>query len=200
MGPHGLPLFGSGDWNDGMNRVGAAGAGREHVARVLPPFGPDGVRADLRPPGRSRARRSVSQRGACAWPARSSAPGTASGTGAATTTTARRSARRRTTSAGSIRSRSRGRCSRAPCRTSSPTGRWTACARSCWLARRAGPAAAASAVRPSAQDPGLHQGLSAGRARERRSVHARGRLDRDGAGAAGQRRRSRRGVPHAESR
>jgi cellobiose phosphorylase len=26
-GPHGLPLFGSGDWNDGMNRVGAAGRG-----------------------------------------------------------------------------------------------------------------------------------------------------------------------------
>ncbi len=26
-GRHGLPLFGSGDWNDGMNRVGAAGRG-----------------------------------------------------------------------------------------------------------------------------------------------------------------------------
>jgi cyclic beta-1,2-glucan synthetase len=26
-GAHGLPLFGSGDWNDGMNRVGAAGRG-----------------------------------------------------------------------------------------------------------------------------------------------------------------------------
>ncbi len=26
-GRHGLPLFGTGDWNDGMNRVGAAGAG-----------------------------------------------------------------------------------------------------------------------------------------------------------------------------
>jgi cyclic beta-1,2-glucan synthetase len=26
-GSHGLPLFGSGDWNDGMNRVGAAGLG-----------------------------------------------------------------------------------------------------------------------------------------------------------------------------
>jgi cyclic beta-1,2-glucan synthetase len=26
-GPHGLPLFGSGDWNDGMNRVGAGGSG-----------------------------------------------------------------------------------------------------------------------------------------------------------------------------
>jgi cyclic beta-1,2-glucan synthetase len=27
LGPHGLPLFGTGDWNDGMNRVGAAGRG-----------------------------------------------------------------------------------------------------------------------------------------------------------------------------
>jgi cyclic beta-1,2-glucan synthetase len=27
-GPHGLPLFGSGDWNDGMNRVGIGGRGR----------------------------------------------------------------------------------------------------------------------------------------------------------------------------
>ncbi len=27
LGPHGLPLFGSGDWNDGMNRVGAGGRG-----------------------------------------------------------------------------------------------------------------------------------------------------------------------------
>jgi len=26
-GPHGLPLMGTGDWNDGMNRVGVAGAG-----------------------------------------------------------------------------------------------------------------------------------------------------------------------------
>src|SRR4029078_11011617 len=27
VGPHGLPLFGSGDWNDGMNRVGIGGRG-----------------------------------------------------------------------------------------------------------------------------------------------------------------------------
>jgi cyclic beta-1,2-glucan synthetase len=27
VGAHGLPLFGAGDWNDGMNRVGAAGRG-----------------------------------------------------------------------------------------------------------------------------------------------------------------------------
>ena len=27
MGRHGLPLFGTGDWNDGMNRVGEKGEG-----------------------------------------------------------------------------------------------------------------------------------------------------------------------------
>ena len=55
-------------------------------------------------------------------------PGTASGTGAAISTTARRSARRRTTSAGSTRSRSRGRCCRARCRRASPSAPWTPCA------------------------------------------------------------------------
>ena len=27
VGEHGLPLFGTGDWNDGMNRVGEKGKG-----------------------------------------------------------------------------------------------------------------------------------------------------------------------------
>src|SRR5262249_3248652 len=27
LGPHGLPLMGTGDWNDGMNKVGAEGKG-----------------------------------------------------------------------------------------------------------------------------------------------------------------------------
>ena len=35
-GAHGLPLMGSGDWNDGMNRVGEARQGRERLARLLP--------------------------------------------------------------------------------------------------------------------------------------------------------------------
>ncbi len=33
-GPHGLPLIGTGDWNDGMNRVGTGGARRERLARA----------------------------------------------------------------------------------------------------------------------------------------------------------------------
>jgi cyclic beta-1,2-glucan synthetase len=36
FGEHGLPLMGSGDWNDGMDRVGIQGPGREHLARLLP--------------------------------------------------------------------------------------------------------------------------------------------------------------------
>ena len=36
VGNHGLPLIGSGDWNDGMNRVGQAGQWREHLARLVP--------------------------------------------------------------------------------------------------------------------------------------------------------------------
>ena len=31
-GEHGLPLMGTGDWNDGMNRVGAGGRGRKRLA------------------------------------------------------------------------------------------------------------------------------------------------------------------------
>ncbi len=36
VGAHGLPLMGTGDWNDGMNRVGAGGQGRERLARLVP--------------------------------------------------------------------------------------------------------------------------------------------------------------------
>ena len=56
-GAHGLPLFGSGDWNDGMNLVGIGGKGESvwmalFLSRVLDRFAPvcrrmhDGERAD----------------------------------------------------------------------------------------------------------------------------------------------------------
>jgi cyclic beta-1,2-glucan synthetase len=43
LGPHGLPLMGTGDWNDGMNRVGAGGKGESiwngwFLATILPSF------------------------------------------------------------------------------------------------------------------------------------------------------------------
>ena len=36
FGSHGLPLMGSGDWNDGLNLVGDRRQGRERLAGVLP--------------------------------------------------------------------------------------------------------------------------------------------------------------------
>ena len=36
LGAHGLPLIGTGDWNDGMNRVGERRQGRERLARLVP--------------------------------------------------------------------------------------------------------------------------------------------------------------------
>jgi cyclic beta-1,2-glucan synthetase len=44
-GPHGLPLFGTGDWNDGMNRVGHEGQGESiwmawFLAQVIEDFAP----------------------------------------------------------------------------------------------------------------------------------------------------------------
>ena len=182
-----------------MNRVGHAGPRREHVARLLPARRADATsRRSASARRRRRAADALPRRGAAAWRRSSSWPGTASGTGAATTTTARRWARRRTTSAGSTRSRSRGRCSPAPCRSASPSARWT-------------PSAPRSIARGSqllllldppfdrsAQDPGYIKGVSAGRPRERRPVHARRGVGRDGAGAAGQRRRSGGAVPHAQ--
>ena len=35
VGSHGLPLIGTGDWNDGMNRVGSDGKRRERLARLV---------------------------------------------------------------------------------------------------------------------------------------------------------------------
>jgi cellobiose phosphorylase len=35
-GPHGLPLMGGGDWNDGMNRVGIEGRGEKRLAGLVP--------------------------------------------------------------------------------------------------------------------------------------------------------------------
>ena len=62
VGRHGLPLFGSGDWNDGMNRVGIRGQGEStwlgfFLHAVLTAFAP---LCDSR--GRSFARRSLSRR------------------------------------------------------------------------------------------------------------------------------------------
>ena len=108
VGSHGLPLMGSGDWNDGMNRVGAEGRGESvwlgwFLHGILwngrtSPARAESVRA--RTSGAATRRR---------WRPRSGkTPGTASGTGARSSTTEHRSGPPSTRSAASTRSRNRG--------------------------------------------------------------------------------------------
>ena len=103
-GAHGLPLIGSGDWNDGMNRVGHEGRG-ESV--WLGWFLVDRAERLRRRSASARQRSDLAQRyrerGARGSPACWSSRGTATGIGAPTSTTARRSDRCRTRSARSIR-------------------------------------------------------------------------------------------------
>ena len=127
-GAHGLPLFGSGDWNDGMNRVGHGRTRREHVARLLSAWRADRFRRAVRRAGRRRAGRAVSGRGAASRLTARADLGRRVVSAAGTTTMARRSDRRRTTSAASTRSRSRGPCCPARCRAGSPSARWMRCA------------------------------------------------------------------------
>ena len=138
-GAHGLPLMGTGDWNDGMNRVGRRGQGRERLARLVPASRCCTTFAEL-----AEARGDAASRGALprARPTADAArsrrtPGTATGTAAPTSTTARRSARRRTTSAGSTRSPQSlgGDLRRRPTRRA-PRRRWTPSS-STWCARDA---------------------------------------------------------------
>ncbi len=115
FGAHGLPLMGSGDWNDGMNRVGIDGTGESvwlgfFLYSALRQF------AEVAQAEGRRAVCGALRRGGAASCAEtsSSMPGTADGIGARISTTARRSDRRPTPSARSIRSRRAGRCCRAP--------------------------------------------------------------------------------------
>ncbi len=110
LGPHGLPLMGTGDWNDGMNKVGAHGKGESvwngwFFVTVLKAFAELAERR-----GQTVACELVpgASRGVCG-PRWRRTPGTAPGTAGPTSTTARRSARPRTTSARSTRSRRPGR-------------------------------------------------------------------------------------------
>ena len=105
---HGLPLIGTGDWNDGMNRVGEDGTGESvwlgwFLYATLAAFA-SGRQPATKPP------RGLVASSAAALLGRSSVTrGTETGTDVAGTTTVRRSARRRAMYAGSIRSRNLGR-------------------------------------------------------------------------------------------
>ncbi len=105
------------------------GPRRKHVARLLHLLDPHRLHPDLRDARRSAPAATLSRHRAADCRRGSSRRGTASGIGAAITTMAGRWDRRRTTSARSIRSRSRGRCCPARCRGASPSAPWTRCAR-----------------------------------------------------------------------
>ena len=90
LGAHGLPLFGTGDWNDGMNRVGDKGRGESVWLGWFLVVALDAVRSARR--GARRDARALRWR---TWAPTASGPrsrlaGTGLGTAAASTMTARR--------------------------------------------------------------------------------------------------------------
>ncbi len=187
-GSHGLPLFGSGDWNDGMNRVGAAGRGESvwlgfFLHAVLNAFAPMCER---------RADRARGDR----YRQRSAAAGARARSRVGWRVVPPRLLRRRDAARVGAERRVPDRFGRAV--VGRAVGRGAAAVRRTGDGRRAhvpdgprraGAAPAASAVRRLGAGARLHQGLSAGRPGERRPVHARGGLDRHGARPSGQRRR-----------
>ena len=190
-GAHGLPLMGSGDWNDGLNRVGQGRPRRKHVARILPVYGAHRVRAALRGARRRRPRRALPAGGGAA----ADHAGVELGRRMVSPRLLRRwhaarveSERRRQDR---FDCRSRGRCCRGRCRWRSRNARWTRCGR-IWCAA----SSQTILLLTPPFDRGrarsrLHQGLRAGHSRKRRPVHARGDLGGHGVGAPRQRRRSR---------
>ena len=108
VGEHGLPLMGSGDWNDGMNRVGHLGQGESvwvgwFLYTTLAAFAPY---CDARRETHAAVNTaSISRVSKSHW---LRAAGTATGIAARTLTMAPRSARRRTMNVASTRSCSRG--------------------------------------------------------------------------------------------
>ena len=185
LGPHGLPLMGTGDWNDGMNKVGAEGKG-ESVWNGWFMF------ATLREFAGLAERRGDDAR--AAW-CRERADSAARGPGGTRMGRALVPARllRRWNSA------RLGDQRRVPDRLDRPVvggdfrrrrsrarppgdggGRGAPGAGR----GRADPALHAP-VRPRAPRTGLHQGLCAGDSRERRPIHARRHVGGAGDGAAG---------------
>ena len=125
FGSHGLPLFGTGDWNDGMNRVGIEGRGESvwlgwFLCAVLESFsrvmekrkpGPELARSGAHRRLRSRARSS-------------NQAGTANGICVDSSTMARRSAAMRIRRRASIRSPNPGPSSRRPPRLTARDAQW----------------------------------------------------------------------------
>ena len=196
-GRHGLPLLGSGDWNDALDRVGRAGRGESvwlgfFLHDVLVAFADLGGRKARRSRDADRARGRAAARGARVDVARRALRARHHRRG--------RGARLR----GCPDRRLAGALGRGRLRAGTPRRRERARAP---RARRPGAAAGAALRRALASVPGPDRGLSAGRARERRAVLAR-RLLADrcagpplGAGRGGRdSARRRRGCGRAPSR
>ena len=180
-GAHGLPLIGQRRLERRHEPRGARRAGRERVARLVPATRCCSSSAPLCAQARRRgARGPLRGRGQHGWRPCSSWPGTATGTGA------------RYYDDGSPL----GSAQNDECKIDSISQTWAVLSGAAPPARaeRAMDAVRTHLVRratravllltppfdQSAQDPGLHQGLSAGRARERRAVHPRRDLDHHG--------------------
>ena len=102
MGAHGLPLMGSGDWNDGMNRVGHEGRGESvwlgwFLCQLVADFAPLARARGERARAHALGRRGAGLAGGAARPGL----GRRSGSGAPSSTTAGRSARTPTPKAAS---------------------------------------------------------------------------------------------------
>ena len=200
-GAHGLPLMGTGDWNDGMNLVGAGGQGESVWLGWFLAVAPAAVRRRRRRRAATATAPTPTARTPTQLDTRArTTPGTASGTGAPISTTGRRSDRRRTASAASTRSRSRGRSSPAAAIRRGRGRRWQSAERAPGARERRHRPAADAAVRQDGAEPRLHPGLRAWRARERRAVHARRAVDRAGVRAARRRRPRRRSSSRCSTR
>ena len=185
-GPHGLPLMGTGDWNDGMNRVGAERQGRERLVAWFLLADPD-----ARSPSLAEARGDAARAAWCRE--RAEALRAAIEAHAWDGSWYRRAYFDDGTPLGSA--------TNDECQIDSIAQTWAVIsgagdperARQAMAAveERSGPRtrtadpAVHAAVRPRRARAGLHQGLRAGHPRERRPVHPRGDLGRAGGGAAG---------------
>ena len=196
-GSHGWPLMGSCDWNDGMNRVGRGGNGESvwlgfFVSAVLQDFMPichasawssahvDRYGAELR-----RLAGALEQAWDGEWYRRATYDdGTPLGSAQS--------------DEGHVSTPSRrpGRSCRGWRRRRGPIARSTPCGRT-WCAAVAQVIASARAtLRSVGAGSRVHQGVSAGRARERRPVHARRHVGDHGRLRARLRRRGRGAVSH----
>ncbi len=196
VGAHGLPLIGCGDWNDGFSRVGIEGRGESvwlawFLATTLRRFargvtrGATSASAELRSAADAYA--AAIERDVVGW--RMVSP---------------RLFRRRHPARQRQQRRVQDRLDRAELerdfrrRASRPGTRPCSRSSSIWCARTPADHVAHAAVRQDGARSGLHQRLSAWRARERRAVHARCHVGRAGAGNAGGWRPCVRAVPNAQ--